>query len=116
MREKAPTHALAGYMQPKPVVWASVFPESQDDFTLLRQALDRLRLSDSALSYEEESSGVLGRGFRCGFLGMLHLEIITERLQAAIRGGDRLIQIASRGHHASRWRHRLPRVLRQPEA
>ena len=72
---------LVGYMEPKPVVWASVFPDSQDDFTLLKQALDRLRLSDSSLSYEEESSGVLGRGFRCGFLGMLHLEIITERLR-----------------------------------
>lgn len=73
--------ALAGYMEPQPVVWASVFPESQDDFTPLKQALDRLRLSDSSLSYEEESSGVLGRGFRCGFLGMLHLEIVTERLR-----------------------------------
>ena len=72
---------LAGYFEPRPVVWASVFTESQDDFTLLRQALDRLKLSDSSLSYEEESSGVLGRGFRCGFLGMLHLEIITERLR-----------------------------------
>ncbi len=72
---------LAGYIQPKPVVWASVFPESADDFTMLRQALDRLKLSDSSLSYEEESSGVLGRGFRCGFLGMLHLEIIAERLR-----------------------------------
>ena len=72
---------LAGYFEPKPVVWASVFTESQDDFTALRQALDRLKLSDSSLSYEEESSGVLGRGFRCGFLGMLHLEIVTERLK-----------------------------------
>lgn len=72
---------LAGYFEPKPVVWASVFPESQDDFTTVRQALDRLKLSDSSLSYEEESSGVLGRGFRCGFLGMLHLEIVTERLK-----------------------------------
>lgn len=72
--------ALPGYMQPKPVVWASVYPESQDDFDTLRQALDRLRLTDSSLTYEEEQSGSLGRGFRCGFLGMLHLEIITERL------------------------------------
>ncbi len=72
---------LSGYFTPRPVVWASVFPESQDDFTALRQALDRLKLSDSSLSYEEESSGVLGRGFRCGFLGMLHLEIVTERLR-----------------------------------
>jgi GTP-binding protein LepA len=63
------------------VVWASIYPESQDDFTLLKQALLRLRLSDSAFSFEEESSGVLGRGYRSGFLGMLHLEIITERLR-----------------------------------
>ncbi len=81
----APFHthaeALPGYRSVPPVVWASVFPDSQDDFVFLRQALDRLKLSDSSLSYEEESSGVLGRGFRCGFLGMLHLEIITERLK-----------------------------------
>jgi GTP-binding protein LepA len=79
--DKSLAKALPGYKQARPVVWASVFPESQDDFTILRQALDRLKLSDSSLSYEEESSGVLGRGFRCGFLGMLHLEIITERLR-----------------------------------
>jgi len=79
--ERARTEPLEGYRSVPPVVWASVFPESQDDFTILKQALDRLRLSDSSLSYEEESSGVLGRGFRCGFLGMLHLEIVTERLR-----------------------------------
>ena len=73
--------ALAGYEKARPVVWASIYPESQDDFTLLRQALLKLRLSDSAFSFEEESSRVLGRGFRAGFLGMLHLEIITERLK-----------------------------------
>lgn len=72
---------LPGYMSPSPVVWASVYPEDADDFELLKQALGRLRLSDSAFSYEEESSGSLGRGFRCGFLGLLHLEIITERLK-----------------------------------
>ncbi len=71
---------LSGYAEPRPVVWASVYPESQDDFVALRQALSRLRLSDSSLSFEEESSGMLGRGFRCGLLGMLHLEIVTERL------------------------------------
>ena len=71
---------LPGYDRPKPVVWASIYPESQDDFNSLRQAIDRLRLSDSSFTYEEESGGLLGRGFRCGFLGMLHLEIITERL------------------------------------
>ena len=78
-RSALPT--LHGYMKPFPVVWASIYPESQDDLTLLRQALGRLSLSDSAFTYEEESSGTLGRGFRCGFLGMLHLEIITERLR-----------------------------------
>ncbi len=78
---KNPLPAFPGYMAPKPVVWASVYPEDADDFTMLRQSLGRLRLSDSSLSYEEETSGALGRGFRCGFLGMLHLEIITERLR-----------------------------------
>ncbi len=78
---KAPLPALHGYLNPRPVVWASVYPESQDDFDGLRQALDRLRLSDSSLTFEEENSGTLGRGFRCGFLGMLHLEIISERLK-----------------------------------
>lgn len=73
--------ALEGYARPRPVVWASIYPESQDDLPLLRQSLERLRLSDSSLSFEEESSGVLGRGFRCGFLGLLHLEIVTERLR-----------------------------------
>ena len=72
---------LPGYSVPRPVVWASVYPSNQDDLTVLRQSLERLRLSDSSLSFEEESSGVLGRGFRCGFLGLLHLEIVTERLK-----------------------------------
>jgi GTP-binding protein LepA len=73
--------ALQGYMEPKPVVWASVYPESQDDFGLLKHSLEKLKLSDSSLNFEEESSMSLGRGFKCGFLGMLHLEIITERLK-----------------------------------
>lgn len=72
--------ALPGYMNPRPVVWASVYPESADDFPELKAALGKLRLSDSSFSFEEETSGSLGRGFRCGFLGMLHLEIVTERL------------------------------------
>lgn len=78
---RKPMPELYGYMNPAPVVWASVYPEDADDFEVLKQALGRLRLSDSAFSYEEESSGSLGRGFRCGFLGLLHLEIITERLK-----------------------------------
>lgn len=79
--EKSNVEPLPGYQEAPPVVWSSIFPESQDDFTMLRQALDRLKLSDSSLSFEEESSGILGRGFRCGFLGMLHMEIVTERLR-----------------------------------
>lgn len=79
--EKATATPLSGHQLARPVVWASIFPENQDEFTQLRQALERLKLSDSSLSFEEESSGVLGRGFRCGFLGMLHMEIITERLK-----------------------------------
>ncbi|MBI2476445.1 MAG: elongation factor 4 [Candidatus Taylorbacteria bacterium] len=91
---RKPLPALPGYESPRPVVWASVYPENAparhrqaqalaggDDFNLLRQALGRLRLSDSSFVHEEESSGLLGRGFRCGFLGVLHLEIITERLR-----------------------------------
>ena len=78
---RMPLPALHGYMKPSPVVWASIYPEDADDFDLLKQALGRLSLSDSAFSYEEESSGSLGRGFRSGFLGLLHLEIITERLK-----------------------------------
>ncbi|MBA3789383.1 elongation factor 4 [Patescibacteria group bacterium] len=81
MAEKGALRPLEGFERPRPVVWASIYPESQDDLPDLRQALERLRLSDSSLSFEEESSGVLGRGFRCGFLGMLHLEIISERLR-----------------------------------
>ena len=78
---KNPMPPFEGYMKPMPVVWASVFPENADDFAELKLALGKLKLSDSAFSDEEESSGSLGRGFRCGFLGMLHLEIITERLK-----------------------------------
>ena len=76
-----PAPALSDYRAPTPVIWASVYPESQDDLLMLRQSLERLRLSDSSLSYEEESSGIMGKGFRCGFLGMLHLEIVIERLK-----------------------------------
>jgi len=78
---KNPLPAYPGYREPMPVVWASVFPEDADDFAELKLSLGKLKLSDSAFSYEEEASGSLGKGFRCGFLGMLHLEIITERLK-----------------------------------
>jgi len=72
---------LQGYANPSPVVWASIYPESQDDFDLLKLALGKLKFSDSSFTFEEETSGTIGRGYRCGFLGMLHLEIIVERLK-----------------------------------
>ena len=78
---KSALPAFPGYATPSPVVWASIYPENQNDFPELKLALGRLRLSDSSFSYEEETSGSLGRGYRCGFLGMLHMEIITERLR-----------------------------------
>ena len=76
-----PLPAFAGYAEPTPLVFASIYPETQDEFDDLRSSLGKLRLSDSSLTFEEEASGALGRGFRCGFLGMLHLEIVTERLR-----------------------------------
>ena len=79
--QSRPLPALEGYAEPVPIVFASIYPESQDEFDDLRSSLSKLKLSDSSLTFEEESSGALGRGFRCGFLGMLHLEIVTERLR-----------------------------------
>jgi GTP-binding protein LepA len=76
-----PLQAFPGYAEPVPLVFASIYPETQDEFDDLRTSLSKLKLSDSSLTFEEESSGALGRGFRCGFLGMLHLEIVTERLR-----------------------------------
>lgn len=72
---------LAGYKEPKPVIFASFYTPEESDFNLLNQALDKLHLNDPAFYFEEERSMVLGRGFKCGFLGMLHLEIIKERLK-----------------------------------
>lgn len=73
--------SLPGYKEPKPVVFASFYPEQSDDYDTLKDALAKLKLTDASLVYEPESSAGLGRGFRLGFLGMLHVEIISERLR-----------------------------------
>ena len=72
---------LAGYRDPKPMVFCGLYPVDGDEYADLREALERLRLNDSSFTYEPETSGALGFGFRCGFLGLLHMEIIRERLE-----------------------------------
>lgn len=78
---KPATKALPGYSEPQPMVFSGLYPIDGSDYPALREALDKLKLSDASLGYEPETSVALGFGFRCGFLGLLHLEIITERIE-----------------------------------
>jgi GTP-binding protein LepA len=76
-----PAPPLEGYREPKPMVFCGLYPIDGDEFAALREALEKLRLNDSSFTYAAETSGALGFGFRCGFLGLLHMEIVRERLE-----------------------------------
>ncbi len=107
------TEALPGYKEVKPMVFAGIFPQEGDDHNALREAMDKLKLSDSALNYEPEHSQALGFGFRCGFLGMLHLEIFQERIRREF-GIHIIATIPSVAYHVKKTNGEEP-IVKSPQ-
>ncbi|PIZ01260.1 elongation factor 4 [bacterium (Candidatus Gribaldobacteria) CG_4_10_14_0_8_um_filter_33_9] len=104
---------LPGYKEPKPMVFAGIFPQEGNDFIELKKAIEKLKLNDAALNYESEYSEALGLGFRCGFLGLLHLEIFQERLKREY-DCDIIITIPSVAYHVDDAIVRTPQKLPEP--
>jgi len=105
---------LKGYTEVKPMVFAGVFPKEGDAFENLREAMGRLKLNDAALVYEPEQSQALGYGFRCGFLGLLHLEIFQERLRREFNL-DLIVTVPSVAYKIYRRNGEEPEVIRSPQ-
>jgi len=105
--------ALSGYKEVTPMVFAGIFPEEGDDYPALRDAMDRLKLSDAALVFEPEQSPALGFGFRAGFLGMLHLEILKERLEREF-GIHLVVTVPSVAYHLLKKGAEEPDLIKSP--
>ncbi len=111
--KKAQVESLIGYHEVKPMVYAGIFPREGNEFGNLREAIDKLKLNDAALMYEPEQSQALGFGFRCGFLGLLHLEIIQERLKREYNL-ELIVTIPSVAYHVYSKANGEPLVVRSP--
>lgn len=114
VKEEPKVEPLKGYTEVKPMVFAGIFPKEGNDFSALREAIAKLKLNDAALVYETEQSDALSFGFRCGFLGLLHLEIIQERLHREY-GLDLIITVPSVAYKVYKKSGGEPVVIRSPQ-